>query len=100
MLGNSEKGPVAPSYDFELGIDGFWFSDLFDAGRLEQLTEAFSSYLSDREPVVAAAYTKYVENGGIGYEPKVASKVDTTTAKRPAPRSPSSCIRTRSSAAR
>lgn len=45
--------PTAP--DFELGIPGFRFSDLFDAVKLAELAETFYQHLERQEPVTGQA---------------------------------------------
>ncbi len=66
--------------DFDLGIPGFKYSDLFDAYKLEKLAEKFYSDLGQKEPILHKALIKYIEKQGIGYEPKVASKILTDSA--------------------
>src|SRR5438034_5039851 len=80
MLRDSENGSGAATHDFDLGIAGFRFSDLFDAVKLAELTDAFHADLAEREPIVAAALKKYLMSGGAGYEKKVASKILTDAA--------------------
>ena len=46
MSVNSEKESVALGHNFELGISGFRFSDLFDAVKLAELSEVFYSISS------------------------------------------------------
>ncbi len=66
--------------DFDLGIPGFKYSDLFDAYKLEELAENFYSDVAQKEPVLHKALIKYIEKQGLGYEPKVASKILTDSA--------------------
>jgi len=66
--------------DFELGIEGFRFSDLFDAGRLKELAERFYSEVEKDDNVLHSALTKYIAACGEGYEPKVRSKILTDSA--------------------
>ena len=68
------------NYDFDLGIVGFRYSDLFDAVRLKELAEKFYDELKEEEPVLHQALTKYIENRGEGYEKKVESKILTDSA--------------------
>ena len=49
--GNSEK----TSTDFELGVAGFRYSDLFDAVKLAELSQRFYSEVSEREPALGEA---------------------------------------------
>ncbi|MFV0388012.1 MAG: FAD-dependent oxidoreductase [Pyrinomonadaceae bacterium] len=67
-------------FDFHLGIPGFSFSDLFDANRLKMLTEKFYSELKTQEPVIYEALSNFTEKGGIGFEPKTASRIITDSA--------------------
>ena len=66
--------------DFDLGIDGYRFSDLFDATRLRELAERFYEEVEEKEPVLHSALTRYIAAGGMNYEPKVASKILTDSA--------------------
>jgi NADPH-dependent glutamate synthase beta subunit-like oxidoreductase/NAD(P)H-flavin reductase len=76
----SQNENAAAGRDFELGIAGFRFSDLFDAVKLAELTEAFQVDLEKHEPVVGVALKKYIASGGAGYEPRAASKILTDAA--------------------
>ncbi len=84
MIGNFEHKNIGASSasdnDFDLGIDGFSYSDLFDAARLKDLAETFYSGIKDEEPVLHEALTGYIAKRGIGFEPKVASKILTDSA--------------------
>src|SRR4051812_24760779 len=80
MSSNSENKMVPTGNDFELGISGFRYSDLFDAVKLAELTEAFHSDLESREPVVGEALKKYLAAKGAGFEPRAASKILTDSA--------------------
>ncbi len=66
--------------DFDLGIAGFRYSDLFDAYKLKDLADEFYSDLKQKNPVVHQALTEYVANRGEGYEPIPASKILTDSA--------------------
>ncbi len=66
--------------DFDLGIPGFRYSDLFDAYKLKDLADEFYSDLKQKNPVVHQALTEYVANRGEGYEPIPASKILTDSA--------------------
>ena len=68
------------SGDLELGIKGFRYSDLYDAVKLRELAECFFAEVSEKEPALSAALTKYIAAKGIGFEPKVESKVLTDAA--------------------
>ncbi|MGB7069454.1 MAG: FAD-dependent oxidoreductase [Pyrinomonadaceae bacterium] len=68
------------SADMSLGIDGFSFRDIFDAPRLKDLADAFYAEVQDREPVLHTALSKYIAAKGVGFEPKVESKILTDAA--------------------
>ena len=82
MIGISEPENInnLSTHDFDLGIPGFKYSDLFDAYKLKELAEKFYSEIEEKEPVLHQALTKYIGKRGIGYEPKVASKILTDSA--------------------
>ncbi|HKX84717.1 MAG TPA: hypothetical protein VJL58_10895, partial [Pyrinomonadaceae bacterium] len=67
-------------HDFDLGIVGFKYSDLFDAVKLRELAEKFYSGVAETEPVLYDALTKYIAAGGVGYEKRVESKILTDAA--------------------
>ena len=67
-------------FDFELGISGYKYSDLFDAVKLKGLAEKFYSEVDEREPVLGEALKKYIAARGEGYEKRVESKVLTDAA--------------------
>jgi NADPH-dependent glutamate synthase beta subunit-like oxidoreductase/NAD(P)H-flavin reductase len=77
---NSENNGTPSNFDMQLGIDGFSFSDLFDAVRLKELAERFYDGLKSEDQVLHTALMKYLAAGGEGYEPKVASKILTDAA--------------------
>ncbi|MEJ7623674.1 MAG: FAD-dependent oxidoreductase [Pyrinomonadaceae bacterium] len=66
--------------DFELGITGFRFSDLFDPVRLGDLADTFYGEVSSQDAVLHSALTKYIASRGVGYERKVESKILTDAA--------------------
>ena len=66
--------------DLELGIEGFKFSDLFDAVRLRDLAETFYAGIAKHDPILHSALTKYISSLGVGYERKVESKILTDSA--------------------
>ena len=80
MISTSERVGTQENFDIELGIPGFRFSDLFDAIKLKELAEIFYSEITEREPVVGEALSKYISARGQGYENKVESKVLTDSA--------------------
>ena len=80
MIGTTEHVNANTEHDFELGIPGFKYSDLFDAYKLKELAEKFYSEVEEKEPVLHQALTEYIKKQGVGYEPKVASKILTDSA--------------------
>ncbi|MBK8465431.1 MAG: FAD-dependent oxidoreductase [Chloracidobacterium sp.] len=66
--------------DFELGVEGFQFSDLFDAVKLKELAERFYAGIEKDDAVLHSALTKYIASRGVGYERKVESKILTDSA--------------------
>ncbi|MEP6849116.1 MAG: FAD-dependent oxidoreductase [Acidobacteriota bacterium] len=76
MTGISEKD----ASDIELGIEGFHYSDLYDAIKLRELAERFYAEIAEQEPVLSTALTKYITAGGKGFERKVESKILTDAA--------------------
>ncbi|MEO8650645.1 MAG: FAD-dependent oxidoreductase, partial [Acidobacteriota bacterium] len=71
---------AAADFDFDLGIVGFRYSDLYDAVKLRELAEKFYADLSEKEPVVHSALTKYIRADGAGFEKRVESKILTDSA--------------------
>ncbi len=84
MIGISEKQDAiittASDYDFDLGIDGFKFSDLYDAGKLAEIADEFYAELEEKEPILHQALIKYIGTRGEGYEQRVESKILTDAA--------------------
>ncbi len=84
MIGTSEKETVSETTrsdrDFNLGIAGFKYSDLFDAEKLREIAEKFYDCVKKENPVLHDALAKYIENRGTGYERKVESKILTDAA--------------------
>jgi NADPH-dependent glutamate synthase beta subunit-like oxidoreductase/NAD(P)H-flavin reductase len=80
MLAFSEKGHIPQDYDFDLGIVGFRYSDLYDAVKLRELAEKFYAEVAETEPVLHDALTKYISAHGAGYEKRVESKILTDAA--------------------
>ena len=68
------------NHDFDLGIVGFRYSDLFDALKLKELAEKFYADVLEKVPVLHNALTKYIAAHGIGYEKRVESKMLTDAA--------------------
>ncbi|MBK6751064.1 MAG: FAD-dependent oxidoreductase [Acidobacteria bacterium] len=71
---------AAAEFDLKLGIDGFSFSDLFDALKLKELAERFYAEVAEKEPVLHTALAKYIAARGEGFERKVESKILTDAA--------------------
>jgi NADPH-dependent glutamate synthase beta subunit-like oxidoreductase/NAD(P)H-flavin reductase len=81
MIGIFEKeNTSAQSHDFELGIPGFRYSDLYDAERLRELAEKFYAEVKEKEPLLYEALMQYIEARGENYEPRVESKILTDAA--------------------
>jgi len=76
----TESGENGEQNDFELGIEGFRFSDLFDAVKLKELAERFYAEVEKDNTVLHSALMKYITARGEGYEPKVRSKILTDSA--------------------
>ena len=67
-------------HNFELGIAGFSFSDLFDPVKLHELADRFYAEVEQREPVLHNALAKYIAARGVGFERRVESKILTDAA--------------------
>ncbi len=80
MTAFSEKTADANGFDIELGIDGFKYSDLYNAARLKDLADAFYAEVTEKEPVLGEALTKYIAAHGQGYEKRAESKILTDAA--------------------
>src|SRR5215203_4619817 len=79
MIGISEKERAA-NLDFDLGVVGFKYSDLFDAVRLAELAEKFYEELKEENALLHDALTKYIAVRGAGYEARVESNILTDAA--------------------
>ena len=80
MTGISEKELRFTTHDFDLGIVGFKYSDLFDAVRLKDLAEKFYEELQQENALVHDALTKYITAHGEAYEKRVESNILTDSA--------------------
>jgi NADPH-dependent glutamate synthase beta subunit-like oxidoreductase/NAD(P)H-flavin reductase len=80
MNSSSREGQLAVGHDFDLGVAGFKYSDLFDAARLAELAEAFYAEVADREPDLHDALRKYIASAGAGLEKRAVSKILTDAA--------------------
>lgn len=72
--------PQMSDYDFDLGVVGFRYSDLFDAGKLRLLAEKFYAEIAGENPALGEALDRYIAARGAGYEQKVESKILTDAA--------------------
>jgi hypothetical protein len=84
MTGTS-KNELAPSgsavdYDFNLGIAGYKFSDLYDAAKLGEIAEKFYAEVKEANPILSEALTKYIAGRGANFERRVESKILTDAA--------------------
>ena len=80
MSVNSENAQSARAYDFDLGIPGFRYSDLYDAVKLKELAEKFYAEVSEKNPLLHETLVKYIGNKGEGFEKRVESKILTDAA--------------------
>jgi NADPH-dependent glutamate synthase beta subunit-like oxidoreductase/NAD(P)H-flavin reductase len=80
MIRISEIENRAANRDFDLGVSGFKFSDLFDAVRLAELAEKFYEELKEENALLHAALTKYIAARGADYEARVESNILTDSA--------------------
>src|SRR4028118_514900 len=84
MTGTSKNKRAAASaavdYDFNLGIAGYKYSDLYDAAKLREIAENFYGEVKKENPILSEALTKYIAARGKGYEAKVESKILTDAA--------------------
>ena len=55
---NSSSEKLVSGHDFNLGIPGFRYSDLFDTARLADLADAFYAEVAEKEPVLHDALKK------------------------------------------
>src|SRR5262245_48076848 len=70
----------ASKNDFELGIVGFKYSDLYDAEKLRELAEKFYDEVREKNPVLHEALAKYIAARGEGFEDRVESNILTDAA--------------------
>ncbi|HLL99869.1 MAG TPA: hypothetical protein VK400_02335, partial [Pyrinomonadaceae bacterium] len=71
---------AAANHDFNLGIAGFRYSDLYRAEKLKELAEKFYASLTEENPLLHEALTGYIGARGQGYEQKTESKILTDAA--------------------
>src|SRR5687767_12453613 len=79
MTALSANGP-GTGLDFELGIPGFNYSDLYDAIRLRELADVFYDEVKNAEPVLGDALAKYIAAGGKNLEKRAESRLLTDAA--------------------
>src|SRR5436190_15336914 len=79
MTAISVNGPGS-GFDFELGIPGFNYSDLFDAARLKELADVFYAEVQNAAPILGDALAKYIGSAGEGLEKRAESKLLTDAA--------------------
>ncbi len=80
MAAISANEELTSDNDFDLGIVGFRYSDLFDAVKLKELAEKFYAEVSEKDPLLHASLTKYISTHGTGFEKRVESKILTDAA--------------------
>lgn len=80
MTGISEKEQFIANHDFDLGVVGFKYSDLFDAVKLKELADKFYDEVKQENPLVGDALVKYIEARGEGFEKRVESNILTDSA--------------------
>ncbi len=80
MAGSSEREQMITDFDFNLGMDGYRYSDLFDAAKLKKLAEEFYDEVVEHEPVLGDALNKYIAAHGLGFEKRAESKILTDAA--------------------
>lgn len=79
-FGKQQTVSALADHDFDLGVVGYKYSDLFDPYRLKDLAEKFYSELAEKEPLLHDALMRYTAARGAGFEPKVESKILTDCA--------------------
>ena len=67
-------------HDFDLGIAGFRYSDLYDPIRLRELSGLFHQHLASENPELSAALVRYTEAKGEGFEARAESNILTDAA--------------------
>ena len=80
MASISANEQSTSNHDFDLGIVGFRYSDLFDAVKLKELAEKFYHEVSEKDPLLHDSLTKYITAHGSGFEKRVESKILTDAA--------------------
>lgn len=80
MAGITGNFNNSDDFDFDLGVKGFRFSDLYDARRLGELADTFYGELALKDDVLHQALVKYIRARGEGYEKRAESKILTDAA--------------------
>ncbi len=80
MTAISERESKFTNHDFDLGIVGFKYSDLFDAVKLRELAEKFYGEVKEENPLLHKALTDYIESRGENVEKRVESNILTDSA--------------------
>ena len=80
MTAISEKELEFTNHDFDLGIAGFKYSDLFDALKLRELAEKFYDEVKQENALLHKALTEYIETRGANVEKRVESNILTDSA--------------------
>src|SRR5215213_7413545 len=80
MTATFEAETAAAQHDFNLGIAGFRYSDLYRAEKLKELARAFYAELAAENPLLHEALTEYIDARGADYEQKTESKILTDAA--------------------
>ena len=80
MASISANEKSTANHDFDLGIAGFRYSDLFDAIKLKELAEKFYNEVSEKDTLLHNSLTKYISAHGTGFEKRVESKILTDAA--------------------
>ena len=75
-----EKNGRESAADFELGISGFNYSDLFDALKLKELAERFYAEIRETDADLGDALAGYIDARGENFEPRAESKILTDAA--------------------
>ncbi|HYH86184.1 MAG TPA: FAD-dependent oxidoreductase [Pyrinomonadaceae bacterium] len=59
-----DDSPTNAPHDFQLGIEGFAYSDLYDPARLGELAEVFYAEVESVDPALHALLSEYIETRG------------------------------------
>ncbi|MFN3329429.1 MAG: FAD-dependent oxidoreductase, partial [Pyrinomonadaceae bacterium] len=81
MISTTEAANTHRNYDFELGIPGFRYSDLYLPEKLEQLASLFYQDLKEKNPSLADELKGHIESKGSQYDQKTQSRILVESAK-------------------